>query len=86
MVCTHTGDFALDVPEASGARAGAAATGPCGLAPTGPRRAAPRSPSPPPPPPPPVSIEQLLATQNELMQVLTENLVQCVVRQPHRSQ
>jgi hypothetical protein len=40
--------------------------------------------TPPPPPPPPVSLEQLLATQNELMRVLTENLVQREVRPPHR--
>jgi hypothetical protein len=31
-----------------------------------------------------VIIEQLQATQNELMRVLTENLVQCEVRPPHR--
>jgi hypothetical protein len=37
-----------------------------------------------PPPPPPVSLEQLLATQNELMRVLTENLVQREVHSPHR--
>jgi hypothetical protein len=30
-----------------------------------------------------VSLEQLLATQNELMRVLTENLAQCEVRPPH---
>jgi hypothetical protein len=39
---------------------------------------------PPPPPPPPISLEQLLATQNELMRVLMENLVQHEVRPPHR--
>jgi hypothetical protein len=71
MVCTRTGDFALDVPEASGARAGAAPTGPHGAAPASP------------PPPPPVSIEQMLATQNDLMQVLMENLVNGGVCQPH---
>jgi hypothetical protein len=48
MVCTHTGDFDLDVPEGSGAHRGAAPTGPHGPAPEA-------------PPPPPVSIEQLLA-------------------------
>jgi hypothetical protein len=42
------------------------------------------TPPPPPPPPPPVSIEQLLATQNELMRVLMENLVQREVLPPHR--
>jgi hypothetical protein len=31
-----------------------------------------------------VSLKQLLATQNELMRVLTENLAQCEVRPPHR--
>jgi hypothetical protein len=31
-----------------------------------------------------VSLEQLLATQNELMRVLTENLMQHEVRSPHR--
>jgi hypothetical protein len=31
-----------------------------------------------------VSLEQLLATQNELMRVLTENLVQCEACPPHR--
>jgi hypothetical protein len=34
-------------------------------------------------PPLPVSIEQLLATQNELMRVLMENLVHRGVCQPH---
>jgi hypothetical protein len=38
---------------------------------------------PPPPPPLSVSIERLLATQNELMRVLMENLVQCEVHPPH---
>jgi hypothetical protein len=54
MVRMHIGDFALDVPKASGACAGAA--------PTGPRHPAPTSPPPPPPPLPPVSTKQLLAT------------------------
>jgi hypothetical protein len=31
-----------------------------------------------------MSLEQLLATQNELMRVLTENLVQREVHPPHR--
>jgi hypothetical protein len=31
-----------------------------------------------------MSLEQLLATQNELMRVLMENLVQCEARPPHR--
>jgi hypothetical protein len=63
MVCIRTSDFDLDVPEGFGARRGAA--------PTRPRGATPEAPPPPPSPPPPVSIEQLLATQNELMRVLT---------------
>jgi hypothetical protein len=75
MVCMHTGDFALHVLEGSGACAGAAPTGPHGTAPT--------SPPPPPPPLPTVSIEQLLATQNELMRVLTENLMHRGGHQPH---
>jgi hypothetical protein len=70
MVCTHTGDFDLDVPEGSGAHRGAAPTGPHGPAPEA-------------PPPPPVSIEQLLAMQNGLMRVLTENLMHRGVHQPH---
>jgi hypothetical protein len=78
MVRTHTGDFAHDVPESSNACAGAAATRPRGPAPELP----PLPPSPP-PPPPLMSLEQLLATQNELMRVLTENLVHYGVRQPH---
>jgi hypothetical protein len=67
MVSTHTGDFVLDMPEGSGAHRGAVPTGPCG--------AAPEPPPLPPPPLPPVSIEQLLSTQNELMRVLTKNLM-----------
>jgi hypothetical protein len=65
MVHTCTSDFAPDVPESSDARARAAATGPHGPAPE----------LPPLPPLPPVSIEQLLATQNELMHVLMEKLM-----------
>jgi hypothetical protein len=72
MVCTCTYDFALDVHESSDARARVVATGPHGPAPAS-----------PPPPPPPVSIKHLLATQNELMQVLTENLVHRGMHQPH---
>jgi hypothetical protein len=75
MVHTCTSDFILHVPEGSGARRGAAPTGPCG--------AALEPPPTPSLPPPPVSINQLLATQNELMQVLTENLVHRGGRQPH---
>jgi hypothetical protein len=75
MVRTCTGDFALDEPEAFGVRGGAAPIGPRGIAPT--------SPPPPMPPPPPMSIKQLLATQNELMQVLMENLTHRGGHQPH---
>jgi hypothetical protein len=75
MVHTRTGDFDLDVPEGSGARHGAS---PIGL--RGPTLEAP---PPPLPPLPPVSIKQLVATQNELMWVLTENLMHHGVHQPH---
>jgi hypothetical protein len=64
MVRTRTGDFTQDVPEPSNARARAATNEL--------RNAARGTPS---PPPPPVSLEQLLATQNEHMRVLTENFV-----------
>jgi hypothetical protein len=67
MVRMRTSDFTQDVPESSNARAGAATNEL--------RNAARGTPPPPPPPPPPVSLEQLLATQNELMRVLTENLM-----------
>jgi hypothetical protein len=67
MVHTCTGDFAPDVPVSSKARPGAVATGPQGPAP--------ELPPPPPPPSLPVSVEQLLAILNELMRVLTENLM-----------
>jgi hypothetical protein len=72
MVRMCTGNFTLDMLESSGARARAVANGPCGSAPTGPHGATPPS---PPPPPSLVSIEQMLATQNELMRVLTENIM-----------
>jgi hypothetical protein len=75
MVRTSTGDFTQDVPEPSNARAGAATNEL--------RNAACGTPLPPSPPPPPVSIEQLLPTQNELMRVLMENLVQHEVGPPH---
>jgi hypothetical protein len=74
MVCTRTGDFTQDVPELSNACAGAATNELCNAA----------CGTPPPPPPPPVSLEQLLATQNELMRVLMENLMQHEVCLPHR--
>jgi hypothetical protein len=76
IVRTRTGDFTQDAPEPSNARAGAAMNelhnAACG------------TPPPTPPPPPSVSFEQLLATQNELMRVLTENLMQREARPPHR--
>jgi hypothetical protein len=68
MMRTCTGDFTQDVPESSNARARVAMNELHNAAHEIP-------PPPPPPPPPPVSLEQLLATQNELMRVLTENLV-----------
>jgi hypothetical protein len=74
----RTGDFTRDVPESSNAHAGAAKNELC--------NAARRTPPPPLPPPSPVSIEQLLATQNELMRVLIENLVQHEVCPPHCQQ
>jgi hypothetical protein len=59
MVHTRTSeDPILDMPEGS--------TG-CG------RGQAPRGNAPPPPPRPPVSLEQLLAMQNDLMRRLVEN-------------
>jgi hypothetical protein len=74
MVRTRTGDFTQDVSEPSNTCAGAATNEL--------RNAARGTPPPPPPPPPLVSLEQL--PQNELMRVLTENLVQREVRPPHR--
>jgi hypothetical protein len=68
-------DFTQDVPESSNGHARAATNELC--------NAAHGIPPPPPPPPPPVGLEQLLATQNELMRVLTENLMQCEERPPH---
>jgi hypothetical protein len=59
MVRTRTSEDAiLDIPEGSVGRGRGQV--PCGGAP-------------PPPPPPPVSLEQLLATQNDLMRRLVEN-------------
>jgi hypothetical protein len=72
MMRTRTGDFTQDAPEPSNARAGAAMNEL--------RNAARGTPS---PPPPPVSLEQLLATQNELMRVLMENLVHREAHPPH---
>jgi hypothetical protein len=76
MVCTRTGDFTRDVPEPSNAHARATTNEP--------HNAARGTPPPPPSPPSPVSLKRLLATQNELMRVLTENLVQREVHPPHR--
>jgi hypothetical protein len=73
MVHMHTGHFTQDVPESSNARAGTAMNE---------LRNAARGT--PPPPPPPMSLEQLLAIQNELMRVLMENLMQHEVCPPHR--
>jgi hypothetical protein len=67
MVRTRVGDFTQDVSESSNARAVAAMNVL--------RNAAHGTPPPPLPPLPPVSLKQLLAMQNELMRVLTENLV-----------
>jgi hypothetical protein len=75
MVSTCTGDFTQDAPELSNAHAGAATNILC--------NAAHGTPLPPPPPLPSVSLEQLLATQNELMRVLTENLIQREAHLPH---
>jgi hypothetical protein len=75
MVRMRTGDFTQDVPEPSNARDGAATNKL--------HNAAHGTPPPPPPPPPPVSLEQLLATQNELIRVLTKNLVQREPCPPH---
>jgi hypothetical protein len=59
MVCTRTfEELSLDSLEGS-ARCG--------------RGQVPRGSAPPPPPRPPVSLEQLLATQNDLMRRLIEN-------------
>jgi hypothetical protein len=59
MVHTRTFEkLNLDSPEGSTGRGRGQI--PCGAAP-------------PPPPPPPVSLEQLLATQNDLMRRLVEN-------------
>jgi hypothetical protein len=66
MMHTCTGEFVVDVPEPSTGRAGASHPAPCGTAPT--------SPTPPLPPMLPIIIEQLLATQNELMLALVENM------------
>jgi hypothetical protein len=76
MLHTRTGDFTQDAPEPSNDRAGATMNEL--------HNASHGTPPPPPPRPPPVSLEQLLAMQNELMRVLTENLVLRVVRPPHR--
>jgi hypothetical protein len=59
QMCTRTSDDPiLDIPKSSAGRG---------------RGQAPRGNAPPPPPHPPVSLEQLLATQNDLMRRLVEN-------------
>jgi hypothetical protein len=75
MVHTRTGDITQDVLEPSNAHAGATTTEL--------HNAARGTPPPPPPPLSPVSLEQLLATQNELMRVLMENLMQHELCPPH---
>jgi hypothetical protein len=62
-----TDDDVLDFPE--------------GSAPRG-RGQPPPGNAPPPPPYPPVSLEQLLATQNELMTLLIQNETHLVVERP----
>jgi hypothetical protein len=73
---TRTGYFTQDASEPSNA---------CAKAVTNELRNTARgTPPPPPPPPPPVSLEQLLATQNEFMRVLMKKHVQCEACPPHR--
>jgi hypothetical protein len=61
MVCTRaTEDAVLDIPEGSAGRGRG-------------RGQAPHAKPPPPQPCEPISIEELLATQNELMRVLVQN-------------
>jgi hypothetical protein len=71
-----TDDFTQDVPEPLNTRARAAMNEL--------RNASRGTPPPPPLPLLLMSLEQLLATQNELMRVLTENFVQCEAHPPHR--
>jgi hypothetical protein len=67
-MCTRTSeDPILDIPEGSARRGRGQA--PCGNAT-------------PPPPRPPVSLEQLLATQNDLMHLIMENETRHVVERP----
>jgi hypothetical protein len=72
MVRTRTSEDAiLDIPEGSIGRG-------CGRVPRG---------GAPPPPPPPISLEQLVATHNDLMRRLVENDERCgVERQQPRHQ
>jgi hypothetical protein len=76
MLRTRIDDFTQDMSEPSNAHAGEAMNEL--------RNAARGTPLPPPPPTPPVSLEQLLATQSELMRVLIENLMQREVHLLHR--
>jgi hypothetical protein len=73
MVCTRTSDDdVLDIPE--------------GSAPRGRGRGQPsHANAPPPPPHPPVSLEQLLATQNELMTLLIQNEARRGAERPQHS-
>jgi hypothetical protein len=75
MVRTCTSDFTQDAPELSNAHVGAAMNEL--------RNATSGTPPPPPQPPPPMSLEQQLATQNELMRVMIESLVQREACLPH---
>jgi hypothetical protein len=70
MVQTRaTEDATLDIPEWSAGRGHG-------------RGQAPRDNPLPPPPHTPISIEELLATQNELMRVLIKNEAHCGVDRP----
>jgi hypothetical protein len=70
MVHTRaTDDDMLDIPEGSAPRGRGRGQPPCGNAPL-------------PPPHPLVSLEQLLATQNELMTLLIQNKTRCGAEHP----
>jgi hypothetical protein len=64
-----TDDVVLDIPEGSAPRGRRRGQLACGNAP-------------PPPPRPPVSLEQLLATQNEFMTLLMQNEACCGAKRP----
>jgi hypothetical protein len=74
MVCTRTtDDDVLEIPEGSAPRGRG-------------RRQPSRGNAPLPPPHPPVSLEQLLATQNELMTLLIQNEARRGVERPQHPQ